>query len=156
MDDRALLRHCLAILAYRGGKFIQDAPPAFVAYDTGGGKTPLHILSHIADLLEWGLRLANGKGGGRDSKPTDWPGETKRFYQALEAFDRFLVTEEPIVAEVPRLLQGPLADALTHVGQIAILRRMAGSPVYGENYFVADITAGRIGPDQPPPRKPFR
>jgi len=78
-----------------------------------------------------------------------------RFPKSLAALDDYLASGAPIQAEVTRLLQGPIVDALTHVGQLMILRRMSGSPVYGENYFVADIAIGRLGPDQAPPKKPF-
>src|SRR2546426_11302508 len=40
-------------------------------------------------------------------------------------------------------LQGPIADALTHIGQIA-MRRLAGAPIKGESYFAAEILIGRV------------
>jgi len=66
-----------------------------------------------------------------------------------------LASDKPLHAPVEKLFQGPVADALTHVGQIAVLRRLAGSPVKGENYFVADIAAGRVGADQAAPKREF-
>ncbi len=156
MTERDILRHCLAILAYRCGKFIRSAPASFACYDTGGGTTPLRILSHISDLLDWALSMSRGAGRWAAATPSDWGSEVMRFHAALAALDNYYASEEPIRAEVPRLLQGPIADALTHVGQIAMLRRMADAVVIGENYFVADIVAGRVGPEQTPPRKPFQ
>ncbi len=155
MDDREWLRHSLATLAYRGGKFLKDAPPEFAAHDTGGGHTALVILAHIGDLLDWALSHARGEPKWVSAAPGTWEQETARFHSGLAALDAHLASGEPIRCETTRLFQGPIADALTHVGQIAMLRRMAGAPVYGENYFVADIVAGRTGPEQSPPRRAF-
>ncbi len=156
LDDRTLLRHALAVLAYRGGKPLRDAPPAFAAYDTGGGHTPLVIVAHLADLMEWALSMAQGEERWRSAAPGPWADEVARFYAALAAFDAYLASEAPVRAEIPRLLAGPVADALTHVGQLALLRRMAGAATVGENYYVADIVTGRVGPAQSPPRRPFK
>jgi hypothetical protein len=155
MTDRELLRHAVAILAYRGAKPLRAAPASFAGFDTGGGHTPLRVLAHISDLLDWALSHARGEGRWNSAEPGTWDAEVARFHEALAAFDAYLASDAPIKAELPRLLAGPIADALTHVGQLMMLRRMTGSPVYGENYFVADIVAGRVGPDQSPPRKPF-
>jgi hypothetical protein len=153
MDERDYLRHLLATLAYRGGKCLKGAPDTFAAYE-GGGRTPLAILSHVGDLFDWALSMAQGQKKWQVATPVSWDLEAARFHAALAALDRHFATE-PIQAEWPRLVQGPLADALTHVGQLAMLRRMAGAPIPGENYFVADIQPGRVGPDQAPPRRPF-
>ena len=155
MDERTLLRHLLAVLAYRGAKPLRDAPDSFASYDTGGGHTPLVILSHVSDLMDWALSHAQGAGRWPKTQVESWEDEVARFPRSLAALDDYLASGAPIQAEVTRLLQGPIADALTHVGQLMILRRLSGWPVYGENYFVADITIGRLGPDQAPPRKPF-
>ncbi len=155
MNERDYLRHVLATLAYRGGKFLKGAPPEFASFDTGKGHTPLVILSHIGDLLDWALRHAQGESRWTSAPLGDWDQQTARFHEALARLDAYLASGEPLRCEWQRLFQGPLADALTHVGQIAMLRRMTGSPVYGENYFVADIETGRLGPDQAAPRRPF-
>jgi hypothetical protein len=148
-----LLRHTVATVAYRGGKALRGAPPEFATYQSG--RTPAQILAHICDLFDWALQLAGGKHVWRDSTPQSWDADTARFFAALEAFDRRLASGEPLAVEPERLFQGPIADALTHVGQIAMLRRMAGCPISGENYFVAKIEAGRVAADQPPPVKQF-
>lgn len=155
MTGRELLRHSLAVLAYRGGKAIRNAPPEFASFDTGGGHTPLVILAHLGDLLVWTLSHAKGEGKWPDHEPATWDEEAARFFEALAALDTHLASDAAVQAELTRLLQGPLADALTHVGQLMMLRRMRGAPVYGENYLVADIVTGRVGPEQSPPVKPF-
>jgi len=155
MTDRELLRHALAVLAYRGAKPLRNAPASFAGFDTGGGNTPLTIIAHISDLLDWALSHARGEGRWTSAKPGTWDAEAARFHASLAALDAYLASEAPVRAEIPRLLAGPIADALTHVGQLMMLRRMSGSPVYGENYLVADIVTGRVGPDQAPPKKPF-
>jgi hypothetical protein len=107
------------------------------------------------DLLDWGLSIAQGKQTWKSSDPFPWEKETARFFAALKRFDDYLASAEPLQVPAEKLFQGPVADALTHVGQIAMLRRMAGGPVKGENYFVADIAAGRVGPEQAAPKKEF-
>lgn len=157
MDEkRELLRHALATVAYRGGKAVRDAPPAFDTFR--GGETARsagEILAHIGDLFDWALALARGTHVWHDSEPLAWDREVERFFRTLAAFDAMLAGHEPLGVPPEKLLQGPIADALTHIGQIAMLRRLAGAPVRGENYFQADIAAGRVGSEQAPPRREF-
>lgn len=155
MTEHDLIRHCLATLAYRGGKCLHGAPPSFVHFDSGGGKTPLKILGHICDLIDWTMSMTRGAERWPKRALGNWSDEVTHFHASLIAFDNHLRSGKPVQAEITRLLQGPIADAFTHVGQLAMLRRMSGSPVLGENYFVADIASGRLGPDQAPPVKPF-
>lgn len=153
---RDLLRHTVATLAYRGGKAIANAPDGFNQFRIAdGSRTPDRILAHIGDLLDWALSIAKGQQTWHNSTPLPWDQETARFYAALEAFDSYLASDNELSAPEEKLFQGPVADALTHVGQIAMLRRMAGGPMKGENYFVAEIEAGRVGPDQAAPRREF-
>jgi hypothetical protein len=140
-----LLRHTVATLAYRGGKALHGAPLEFASY---GSRTPGQILAHVCDLFDWALKMADGKHEWHDSQPQSWDADIARFFAGLEAFDGRLASEVPLSAEPERLFQGPVADALTHVGQIAMLRRMAGYAMSGENYFVAAIETGRVGADQ--------
>jgi hypothetical protein len=153
---RDLLRHTLATLAYRGGNAIRNAPPGFAEFrGCESGRTASEILAHIGDLLDWALSIAQGKQTWNNSGPMAWDKESDRFFAALKRFDDYLASADPIHAPAEKLFQGPIADALTHVGQIAMLRRMAGGPVKAENYFVADIVAGRVGADQTPPKRQF-
>lgn len=153
---RTLLRHCLATLAYRGGKAVRDAPPGFADFRIGAtSRAPGQILAHIGDLLDWALALAHGKHVWHDSPPLPWALEVERFHRGLATLDLVLLGHEPLGFPAERLFQGPIADALTHVGQISFLRRLAGGPVKGENYFKAEITAGTLGPDQAEPRVEF-
>ncbi len=155
-DDRILLRHTVATLAYRGGKAIRSAPASFADYRCGeSSRTPVQILAHIGDLMDWALSIAEGQQKWNNSTPLAWDKECDRFFAALKKFDDYLASEKPLQVSVGKLFQGPVADALTHVGQIAMLRRMAGAPMKGENYFVAEITAGRVGQDQTVPKKEF-
>ena len=157
---RTLLRHLVATLTYRAAKVLRDAPPEFGGMAFGSStRKPVLIVAHLADLMEWAHRLAHGeyswKAGGSD----DWDTEVARFFDGLSSLDRALASDGslsgPVENPVEKMIQGPLADALTHVGQIAMLRRMAGSPVRGENYAKASISAGRVGLDQPPPNVEF-
>jgi hypothetical protein len=153
---RELLRHTVATLAYRGSKTIRGSGEEFGRFTCGPStRTPLQILAHIGDLLEWGLSLAKGEQIWRNSTGESWSKEAERFHTCLDAFDQFLASDAELKAPVERLFQGPIADALTHVGQIAMMRRLADTPMRGENYYVAEITTGLTGPDQPPPRREF-
>lgn len=153
---RAMLRHTLATLAYRGGKTIRDPGAEFATFRAGEkSRTPLEILAHIGDLLEWALSIASGKQAWNNAKPESWEQQVTRFFRALREFDDYLASAEPLGCAPQQLFQAPLADALTHVGQIAMLRRLAGVPMRGENYFKADIVAGRVGAQQAAPRSEF-
>lgn len=153
---RQLLRHTVATVAYRGGKALRDAPPHFDTFHVGDKtRTPGQILAHIGDLFDWALSITRGKPAWQDSKPLPWKEEVQRFFAALKRFDDLLASDQPLQGAMEGLFQGPVADALTHVGQIAMLRRLAGSPVKGENYFKADIVDGRVGDEQSVPRREF-
>ena len=104
---------------------------------------------------DWALLLAKGEYVWRDSPQLAWAEETARFFRVLEAFDQYLASEQPLLAPAEKLFQGPIADALTHIGQIAILRRLGGAKMKSENYSKADIAAGRVGQEQTAPRREF-
>ena len=155
-DSRTLLRHTLATLAYRGGKTIRNAPAGFAEYGAPeSGRIPAKILAHMGDLMDWALSMADGSRKWHDSTPLAWDAEGERFFACVKRFDDYLASDQPLQATAEKLFQGPIADALTHVGQLAMLRRMAGAPIQGENYFAAEITVGRVGAHQAAPRKPF-
>jgi hypothetical protein len=155
MDQVTSLRHLLATLAYRAAKVLRDVPPGFAAFGEGPGRRPVNIVAHMADLMEWGTRLADGEyrwsaGGGED-----WDAEVQRFLRGMRALDDAIVTHGPSGRDAEMLISGPLADALTHVGQLAMLRGAAGAPVRPESYARADITIGRLGLDQAAPHREF-
>jgi hypothetical protein len=152
---RELLRHAVAKVGYRAARAVEDAPEGFGRF-AECGRTPAQIVAHMGDLFDWALSMARGEEIWHNSAPLSWVEETRRLFTALEAFDRQLALPEPIHATEDRLFQGPVADALTHVGQLAMLRRLAGSPAWSENFSVAKITAGRTGADQPAAVKRFR
>ena len=154
-SDRELLRHTLATLAYRAARALEDAPDSFAGFD-GAGRTPARVLAHMGDLFDWALSMAEGNQRWHNSEPLPWAEEQKRFFAALKAFDAYLTLGERIHAPLERLFQGPVADALTHVGQLAMMRRLAACPIRGENYYVAEISTGRVGADLPAPVKPFK
>jgi hypothetical protein len=148
-SDLALLRHAVATLAYRGGKALRDAPAGFEDFRAAAGsRSAGEILAHVGDLLDWALSLCAGKHAWRDSPALPWEAGSARFFDGLARLDARLSSGEPLGNPPGRLFQGPIADAFTHVGQISLLRRLAGAPVRGENYFKASIEAGRVGPEQ--------
>ncbi|MGD0462787.1 MAG: hypothetical protein ABSB74_09895 [Tepidisphaeraceae bacterium] len=157
MDQtRQLLRHALATLAYRAGKALSGVPASFADMRAcASGRSAVEILSHMSDLLNWVGWLARGENGKPHAKPQGWDFEVTRFYTALRRLDDWLASDAPLHCDPRGLFQGPIADALTHVGQLAMLRRLAGSPIRGENYFLADIAVGRVGAEQSAPREEF-
>jgi hypothetical protein len=155
-EKRELLRHTLATLAYRGRKAVTGAPEAFATFRSSETtRTPAEILAHIGDLMDWALSIAVGKQTWHTATPLPWNEETKRFFSTVQNLETFLASDTPLAVEPEKLFQGPIADALTHVGQITMLRRLASAPIRGENYLVAEIKAGRVSMDQPAPRHEF-
>ena len=153
---RELLRHTVATLAYRGGKALRGAPADFSSFRAkDGSRAAGEILAHVGDLFDWAVSLADGAQVWRESATQTWDGDVQRFFEALARFDARLSADAPLGCSAEQLFQGPVADALTHVGQIALLRRLAGSPVRAENYFKADIVPGRVGANQTAPRREF-
>lgn len=149
---REMLRHTLATLAYRGSKAVRDTTDSFAPFRVSDTtRTPLQILAHITDLLDWALSIAKGAETWHNAKPRIWNEEVERFHAALASFDEFLASDNELASTCERLFQGPIADAFTHVGQLTMLRRIAGEPIRSENYSKAKIEAGRVGAEQVPP-----
>ena len=147
---RAFLRHTLATIAYRAAKVERDAPPGFGTFQLGkNARTPVEIVAHLGDLFDWALRMAKGESDWVQSKPGSWRKEVARFHASLLELDRYLASDSPLGVTTEELFQGPISDALTHIGQIAIMRRQDNSPVRSEVYAKANIAAGRVGTEQP-------
>lgn len=142
---RELLRHVVATVAYRGGVAVSDAPENFAEFRVHEtSRTPSEILAHMGDLLEGSLYLLRGELVYMASPPLRWGDEVTRFFSAVKGLDAYLASGAPLACPVERLIQGPIGDALTHVGQLVMLRRLAGKPVRAESYFTADIVAGEV------------
>lgn len=159
---RLFVRHTVATLAYRGAKILRDAPPGFGDFPAGGreggSRSPLQILAHVGDLLDWTALLAAGAQGWHASPPVSWDPEVERFFQGLRKVDAALAAAPVMGASsmsLEQVFQGPIADAFTHIGQLAYLRRMAGAPVRGEVMVLSEIKVGRLGPEQAPPVREF-
>ena len=153
---RPFLRHTVAALAYRAARACENAPAGFgeVRASTAT-RTAGAILAHMGDLFDWAASHAVGSPVWKTSDPLPWEQEVARFFAALKKFDTVLAAEAPLACPAERLFQGPIADAITHVGQLAMLRRLAGSPMLGENYYKADIAVGQIDAVPPPAAAPF-
>ena len=155
---RELLRHAVAVVAYRGSKALRNAPPEFAQFKIGPGvstREPIRILAHVNDLYDWALWMAKGKWTWNDSTPGPWDSEVARFHAGLAAFDAYLEGDAPLGYNSEKLIAGPIADSLTHIGQINMLRRLAGYPVKVESYARAEIVTGRTGPEQAAPKREF-
>jgi hypothetical protein len=170
MTDADFTRHALATLSYRLGKVLRDAPDSFrdffvpvhdAAPPTAAGgpegaeRTAGRILAHIGDLMDWALSMVENRTAWKDSQPLVWKEEVARFYAAIGALDDQIAAGGLGASNAEQLFQGPIADALTHTGQLAMMRRLAGVKMKGENYYKAEITTGRVGPDQVAPKREF-
>ncbi len=151
MTELEVIRHTVAALAYRAAKTMRGAPAEFAQFKAGPTtKTPLEIVAHMGDLFDWALTMVQGEVRWHEATPGDWHAETSRFFAALNRFDEALASSRPSGSNLALMFQGPIADALTHTGQLAMLRRLDGCPMKGENYSRAEIVIGRIGSDQAP------
>jgi hypothetical protein len=151
---RAFLRHTLATIAYRAAKVEREAPAGFGNFELGkGARTPVQLLAHMGDLFDWALRMAQGNQEWVQTKPQSWRNEVARFHASLLALDRYIASDAPLSVSAEQLFQGPVSDALTHIGQLALMRRQDDSPVRSEVFVRADIAAGRVGVEQP--KSPF-
>lgn len=148
---REMLRHMVATVVYRGGVAVSGAPEGFEAFHAGEDvRTPGEILAHIGDLLEGSRHLLKGELVYLASAPLPWGDEVSRFLSAAKRLDEYLESDAPLACPVEKLIQGPVGDALTHVGQLVMLRRLAGSPARAESYFTAEIIPGAVN------HEPFR
>jgi hypothetical protein len=153
---RSMLRHAVATVAYRGGKTVRDAPASFAGFSPDGSpRTPAKILAHIGDLYDWALSQAKGAEAWSESTPLEWNGEVARFFAALQRFDDYLASDAALAVAPETIFQGAVADSLAHVGQLAMLRRLAGAKMKSENYSRAEIVVGRVGAQQTAARREF-
>jgi hypothetical protein len=142
---RELLRHAVTTIAFRGGVAIRDMPDDIAGSRVSAQtRSPVEILAHIGDLLVGSRFLLEGKYVEFSSQPLPWADEVERFYAAVKDLDSFLTSETPLAHSPEKMIQGPIGDALTHIGQIVILRRIAGHPIKQESYFTADIMSGQF------------
>jgi hypothetical protein len=156
ITDKTLLRHLVATLAYRAAKVLRDVPAGFAEFSVGPkARVPVQIVAHMADLMGWAVRMAEGEYLWRAEGTSDWDTEIRRFFDGLAALDRILASGAPPGNAPELLIQGPLADALTHVGQLAMLRGAAGASVRPESYARAEIVVGRVGLEQAAPGREF-
>jgi len=155
-EARAFLRHTLATLAYRAGKAIRNAHADFSAVRAGpDSRSAGELLAHMSDLLAWALSQARGEQQWAGAPVQSWEMDCKRFFSALESFDDYLASDAALGMPPEQLFQGAVADALTHTGQLTMLRRLGGDPIRAENYSQAYIVVGRVGPEQMEARHEF-
>jgi len=154
-ETNTLLHHFLATLAYRTQKALREAPPGFGHFRAGQQvRTPIQVLCHMTNVLGYARTYFIGGSYRAEPLPT-LEAEIQRFHEILADLSARLRSGTPLKNTTPeRLLQGPFSDAMTHVGQLAILRRLFGSPVPPEDFIKADIDARNLGPDQPEPVSP--
>jgi hypothetical protein len=154
--ERRFLRHTVATLAYRAEKVLRDAPPELAdARVAAGSRSALEILGHLGDLMAWAGELAGGRWTWKPESAGEWSADVERFFAGLARLDAALASDAELGHPAAVIFQGPIADALTHVGQLALLRGPLGAPVRPESYGRAAITIGRVGRDQSAERREF-
>ena len=154
VDERDCLRHFLASIAYHATKAIKDPPENYPELDVGNGaRTPRRILHHITGVLTYAHSFYTHYET-TWFKEEPWEQEIENFYSILERLDASITETDPREVSHLQLLQGPFSDSMAHVGQLLMLRRIAGSPVPSENFIYADIRCGAVGRSQPPPVAP--
>jgi hypothetical protein len=142
---RELLRHLVAALAFRGGIAVSDAPENFSEFRAEeNARSAGELLAHIGDLVQGSLCLMKGEFVYLQSPAQPWAQDVKRFFSAVDEFDLYLASDSPLAQPIEKILQGPIADALTHVGQLVMLRRLAGKPIRAESYFAVELAAGEV------------
>lgn len=147
-DARGSLRQLVATLAYRAAKVLRDVPPDFATYRIApNSRSAVEIVAHMGDLMKWSHSLAKGDHVWKAEGSDDWNREVDRFFTGLATLD-VLIEDHYFNGSVEKLIQGPLADALTHVGQLGMMRGATGMPVKPESYAKAEIIVGRVGRDQ--------
>jgi hypothetical protein len=155
-DKRSLLRHFLAALAYRTQKALRDAPPEFGDFRAGADvRTPAELVRHMSSVLGYARTFFIGG----HYRPTPLPSlheEVTRFHEIIQNLAQIIEDDNAALNGITeeQLLQGPFSDAMTHAGQLAMLRRLSGSPIPPENFIVANISQQRLGPDQSEPVSP--
>jgi hypothetical protein len=153
---RLFLRHALATLAYRAGKAVRGTTAEFADFRAPQpdpqwkSNSPREILAHMGDLMDWVLTQLQGHQKWNNSTPLEWQAEIRRFFAALTAVDQHLATGKPIAYDPGKMFQGGIADALTHTGQLTMLRRLSGHKMKGESYAQADIEIGKTTLEQTP------
>jgi hypothetical protein len=151
-----MLRHTLATLAYRLGKVVRGAPSGFSEFRASpDSRSAGEILAHMGDLFDWALSIVDGRTTWKNAAPQAWEADVQRLFDTLARFDEQLAGATLSEELERQVFQGPIADALQHTGQLALLRRLAGVPIAAENYFVAEIVEGRVGSQQAKPRQEF-
>lgn len=150
-----MLRHFLAALAYRTQKALRGASAGFEGFQAGSRvKTPHQLILHMTSVLGYARTFFIGGTFPRLS-PGEWKKDINQFHEMLEDLGKYLDSETPLRDTTEeRMLQGPFADAMTHAGQLAMLRRLAGSPVPPENFIMAAVRPENLTPDQPEPVSP--
>jgi hypothetical protein len=153
--QRALLHHFLAAIAYRTQKALRGAPDSFADFEACPKlRTPHDLIWHMTGVIGYSRTFFH-PGVWQPERLDDFACEIRRFHLVLEDLGGILEQEIPLRAiSLDQLLQGPLADAMPHAGQLAMLRRLAGCPVPSENFIYAKIESGNLGPDQAPPSAP--
>jgi len=156
LSDDLWLRHTVATLAYRAEKVLREVQPGFAGFRASPhSRSALALVAHLGDLMEWGVRMTRGDRQWQPVPQPSWEAACERFFQALATLDRTLAEGGPRPLGDEVVFQGPVADALTHVGQLALMRGMVGEPVRPESYARASIAVGRVGRDQPAERVEF-
>lgn len=138
------LRHTLATIAYRFQKSVSVAGKGFAGFSLGkGSRNTTEIIHHIYHVLWW-TRVFVQEERFINEKPEklSFALEIKRVNSELAVLDKVFSETALGMDFSKRLLQGPLSDVLTHIGQLSMLSRLNGHPIKGEDFSSAEISTG--------------
>ncbi len=134
------IQHFLKVLSYRFEKAIHNAAESYPKHASGHGiRTPLELLGHMNGVLEFAISSLKNQPR-RNIPEQSWQEQITLYYEKLKELNQLMQENSFDTDTLERILQGPLADAMTHIGQLAMMRRLANSAIAGENYFAADMS----------------
>ena len=139
-----LLRHTLSTIKYRFEKSIAGSTENFGRFNLGeGSRSPIEIVNHMYHVLySTRIFLEEERFARKQPEELALLQEIERFSLELINIDKALHVFELPSNYAKRLLQGPLSDILTHIGQISMMQRLNGKSISGEDFSAAHIETG--------------
>lgn len=140
------LRHTLSTIGYRFQKSVKYRNQEFEDFSLGkGSRSPKEIVNHMyAVLSSTTFYLLEEKRQKKSPEKLSLDLEIDRFNEELKNLDQLLSEKDLPINYSKKLLQGPLSDILTHIGQIAMLSRLNNQPIEGEDFSAATISTIKV------------
>ena len=145
-----LLRHTLSTIAYRFQKSVSSANEDFGNFRAAeDSRTAVEIINHIFDIInKTKVFIKDDRFDKSLPIQLDFKSEIDRFHNTLQELDFLLSETELEIDYSKKLIQGPLSDVLSHIGQIALMSGLDGNKIKGENFSSAKIITGNTSSNQ--------